>query len=367
MHLQRLKIKGGWKVEIEHGGRSVSRLWIVDRSMRIGHKTVRVGGIAGVGTDPAHRNKGLASQVLNQAIELMGEKGYDLSFLFGIQDFYPRFGFATCMAERRFSMDTRAAERVQKGPAMRPLGKGAAAKRALEQIRRMHNRLNRARTGAVVRGASWDGFPMAAGFGVEPKVFVWENAKGKVGAYAVLDDRTDRCRAAEVGAESAEGQAAAIRLLARRAVALRRERIQVCMPADSEFALYCRSLGAADETRYERNAGPMARIINLKSTLAKLEPVWRERWPKGPGLKLQTDLGSVRLVRQGGGIRVDEGGSAKGGARMGQAALVQALLGYRSTDDLARSGEIAASRQAQRALASLFPLQEAHMSWPDRF
>lgn len=366
MELSRKKLASGWKVELVHDQRSVARLWIVDRIMRVGDQRVRVGGIAGVGTDRAYRKRGLASQVLGNALELMRDEGYDLSFLFGIQDFYHRFGFATCMAERRFSLDTRDAERVKGAPSMRLFRPGAKGGSEIRQIRQMYNRLNRVRTASIVRERGWNCFPMASGFGVDPKVYVWDQGAGRIGAYAVCDARADRCRAAEVGAESSAGMAAIIRLLARRAVSLRRERIQVCMPIDSEFAIHCRGLGLVDETRYERNAGPMARIINLQSTMTKLQPLWAQRWQRGERLDLQTDIGKLRLERKKNGVVCSEAGSGRG-ARAGQDGLVQALLGYRSVEDLKRAGALKANRAQEDMLSQLFPLQESHMSWPDRF
>jgi hypothetical protein len=50
MKLNEVKGDHGWKVEIVKDDQSISRLWIVDRQMRIGRCPVYTGGIAGVGT-----------------------------------------------------------------------------------------------------------------------------------------------------------------------------------------------------------------------------------------------------------------------------------------------------------------------------
>ena len=110
MKLEKTRKREGWKIEITDGDRSVSRLWISDLQMHIGRCPVRTGGIGGVGTDPEYRRRGLARRLLEAALELMEEEGFDASFLFGIQDFYHRFGFVTCMAEPRIHLDTRALE-----------------------------------------------------------------------------------------------------------------------------------------------------------------------------------------------------------------------------------------------------------------
>ena len=76
---------GDWrKVEILLEGTSVSRLWIVDRDMRIGAAVLKTAEIAGVVTDREHRKRGLALRVLKRSIQLMQDGQYDASLLYGI-------------------------------------------------------------------------------------------------------------------------------------------------------------------------------------------------------------------------------------------------------------------------------------------
>jgi hypothetical protein len=42
-------------------------------------------------------------------------------------------------------------------------------------------------------------------------------------------------------------------------------------------------------------------------------------------------------------------------------------LGYQTVDDLQIQGQLKAGKEARAIMARLFPLQTAHMSWPDRF
>ena len=47
-----------WKLALQVGDDgNASRLWVVEKTMRIGEATVRFGGIAGVGTRREHRRK----------------------------------------------------------------------------------------------------------------------------------------------------------------------------------------------------------------------------------------------------------------------------------------------------------------------
>src|SRR5690349_7782849 len=83
------------RVALQIGERGISRLWLVPFSLHIGQAVVRMDGIGGVGTDEEYRNRGYSRRVLEAAIAHMEQGDTALSMLYGIRDFYPKFGFAT--------------------------------------------------------------------------------------------------------------------------------------------------------------------------------------------------------------------------------------------------------------------------------
>lgn len=362
MELQEKREEGGWKVELVREGRSISRLWIVDVQMRIGGSVVKVGGIAGVGTDRQYRNQGLASRVLEASLALMLREGYEVSMLFGIQDFYHRFGFATCIPEHNLRLDTRDAERAPKQLRLRPYRKTDRA-----AIARLYNRQNEGRTGSVVRDPrTWKGIEMSSGFGVDAGIQVAVDGADRVQGYVVYDAVPGRCRAAEVGGESEKVFDTLLWFLARRAVVLRREEISLSLPPDHPFAHHCRPLGCKVDTQYPRNAGPMGRIINLQRCMEKMLPELGRRWQGVQSLGIKTDLGACVLEAQRGGVRLGQV-SFRNGMRLGQEALMQLLMGYCAPGDLLAAGRLQAPRHCHALLERLFPRTQAHMWWPDRF
>src|SRR5438552_3695858 len=86
---------GSTRLELNLDGRAASRLWIIPFTLRIGAAEVRMDGIGGVGTEPEYQKRGLARQLLDDAIERMGAGDAALAMLYGIPDFYHRFAFAT--------------------------------------------------------------------------------------------------------------------------------------------------------------------------------------------------------------------------------------------------------------------------------
>src|SRR5436190_18336966 len=81
----------GTRVDLRIDGRSVSRLWVVTITLQIGQATVRMDGIAGVGTETEYRRRGYSRRVMEATVERMRAGDAALSMLYGISDFYPKF------------------------------------------------------------------------------------------------------------------------------------------------------------------------------------------------------------------------------------------------------------------------------------
>ncbi|MFH1568265.1 MAG: GNAT family N-acetyltransferase, partial [Gemmatimonadota bacterium] len=327
---------------------------------------LRVGGIGGVGTEEEYRRRGLARQVLERCVELMTREGYDASFLFGIQDFYHRFGFATCMAEQELVIDTVAARRAEKRLRVRPMRRND-----LPSLVRIYNRDNAERTASCVRPRSWGGFTRGTWWGVAawPRLAV-DRADRPVG-YVTCDAVPERCKVAEVGGRGDDAHHTLLHLLSRRARSLGVEQIQISAPPDHAFALFCRGFGCRTHSLCPRNGGPMGRIIHLRPFLTRLAPVLASRWASEEReLVLATDLGTCALVRDRGrsGVQV-AARHARGALRVSlpQDALMQLACGYRSAAACWESGQLAGSAAARHLAAQLFPVHEGHMWWSDRF
>src|SRR3954453_6375447 len=86
---------GSTRVDLMHADRSISWLWIVPLTIRIGKAVVRMDGIGGVNTLEEYRHRGYSRRVLEAAVERMRQGDAALSMLYGISNFYPKFGYAT--------------------------------------------------------------------------------------------------------------------------------------------------------------------------------------------------------------------------------------------------------------------------------
>jgi predicted acetyltransferase len=361
-------VSPGWKIELLDAGKSVSRLWIVDRSMRIGGSIVKLGGISSVETELPYRGKGFAGQAMDAALKLMEREGYEASVLHGIPDFYHRFGYAPCMPEYGIRIATLNAER-----APGPLALRSFQESDLPAIARIYNGENAWRTGTAVRDAeTWKGFPRSVGWFSRPGVRVTVDNRDRVTGYVVFDEDPARCRASEAGGMGGDVLGSILRFLAQRAVELRKEEVHLAMPPDHPLALYARKFGCEADIRYPRNGEFMGRIIRFLPFMERLaEGLGRESehpLPDGEAA-LSTEYGACILTFKDGQGALGEPLSqvAEGSARFGQGAFFQMAMGYRTARDLSAAGELAATSAQLDLLGAWFPLKNATLYWADRF
>jgi Acetyltransferase (GNAT) domain len=90
---------GESEVILRLDGKKVSRTVIIPMLMRIGEAVVRMDGIGGVETEEEYRNRGYMRRVMDTCLEIMKSGDGAISTLFGIEDFYPKFGYATAGPE----------------------------------------------------------------------------------------------------------------------------------------------------------------------------------------------------------------------------------------------------------------------------
>ncbi len=145
---------GNSKVSLELDGVIVSWTLVVPMTIRIGTATVRMDGIGGVETLEDHRNLGYSRRVLDAALACMQAGDAPLTTLYGIPDYYPRWGYATIGPEGgiRLSRLDRDHE-LQPGLAVR-----AARLTDVSRIKTLYADATRDAIGALVRPdgiASW--------------------------------------------------------------------------------------------------------------------------------------------------------------------------------------------------------------------
>lgn len=355
-----------WKVALQVGDDdNASRLWIVEKTMRIGSAKVRFGGIAGVGTKKEHRMKGYASVVLDASTELMQDRGYDMGMLFGIRNFYHRFGYGVAFPIPRLFMKTESLLRAKSTLKVRAMKKADGA-----AVQKLYNRLNVTRTATVVRPKGWTYFELSEGFQKPGRAFVVEDDRGKVKGYATWRVWDGQFLVAEVGGTEATVFAALAKALGQRAKRAEMDEVIFDLPADHPFIDFCAPYGCERRIVHPLNAEAMGRIIHLRPLIEKLVPEFSKRldsanWVGIEVLHLETDIGSVGLRVKGKQIQVVGQGNVK--VKIPQLILTQLVMGYRSVDDIIFEEGVQIPKKTLPLLRVLFPKVDGYMWWSDRF
>jgi hypothetical protein len=333
--------------------------------MRIGDVPVRTGGIGAVETQRTHRRKGYARKVLEDSGAFMAEDGFDVSLLFGISDFYPKFGYAVCMADCSLSLRTAHAERAS---AHFPFAPAEESDR--QSVLGLYESTNSSRTGSLVRREDrWKGPMWAPGWADGPRCFAAKDAKGALEAYVILADDDERTRAIEFAARSREGYEAVVRFLADDAVAKRAGRVSVLCPCDHPFIDVASRFGMRLELERHHCGGAMGKIVNQRRLFEKLLPLFSRRLGSsglGGGkfaVSVSTELGRTTIGFDGQVASLDESASAES-CEIGAGGLMQMVMGY---CDAVAAGARFGGEVALEAVGALFPRQEAHMWHPDHF
>jgi len=350
-------------------GQSVSHLVVRDTAIWLLGVQVRTGGIGGVGTPREHRRKGYSRRLMEDTLGYMRGLGQDVSMLFGIPDFYDKFGYAPCLPEHLIRVATRDAERTaRQTPEYR-----ARPVRPDDHpsMVRLYNRDNRARPGALVRSEdAWRGFRMGSSYHVPASALLLEDADGEPVAYAAFDESTTEVNVIEVTAADPRFFPCVLREMSAMAVDLRCGHIQLHAPPDHPFALFVRRCGCRVQTDYARMSGGMMRILNQDALFGKLEPALAERigHSRFAGsrveLRIETDLGAS-VLRLG----TDAPGSVPVEARMTlpQHALMQLMVGYRHAADVLTEAQVESRGEVEGLLDVLFGGRSPYVWRADRF
>lgn len=327
----------------------VSWLWVIDHAMRFGSETVRMAGIGGVGTEREQRMKGYMRRLFEDTVTYMIDQGYDVSMLFGIPDFYTKFGYAVCLPGHEHLVATRDAElaAADAGPyTVRPFAAEDTAAAAT-----LYNQNNAQWTCSLVRDPATFQFDKGSWWDREPECIRIDSSDGWGWGYAILDKSRREVNVVEVESTADRLFATLLNELARRAVERRCGNIKIFAPPGHPFAEYLKRFGCESKTEYDRTGGGMMRILNLESLITKIRPELSRRVSSTntvAAVRVETDIGSAVLDAGG-------AGTEQAWIKLSQDRFIQLLVGHRSARDVINDPAVQAGSNAGTVLDTLFP------------
>lgn len=371
-------------------GRIVTHWGVWDYQMRIGSAAVRVAGVGVVATDDAFRRRGLMAQTGAAAMAAAREQGYDLSLLFGIDDFYHRFGYVRAWSSRTMTVETKDLPQGKTGvPLPRRSRPRVPRLQPFEMIRNnnrdaLYNHYAHGLTGTAIRPTyhsrvgwmHWEGYE-------------WPSAGMKLAGYVMV--APDRNQADRLLCLDAAGDAQEI-LQALGLLAQQRDFRQVRFLHEhprSDLAHLMRRGNCREEITHRVNGGAMVCTINLASCLEKMCPELSRRVAASPLAKwkghLLLDAGGQRAVVEitngkvsvpsaGTRLRTTRGRSGRNlhalrpaHAIVGGEHLVQLLIGTDEPSEIIDAAGMKTRGQGRELAQVLFPAQGPTQSGWDYF
>jgi ribosomal protein S18 acetylase RimI-like enzyme len=346
-------------------GQLVTHFGVWDYQMRIGTARVRTGGIGAVATHGDFRKRGLMDRTARACVAAMRELGYDFSMLFGIDNFYHRFGYTRAWIESDYHL--RVGD-LPKQPPTRPLRKFRLRPRA--DLAELFNRCHAGVTGTAVRPTytrRWYGSGVKNDQG-----FLWLGAGRKPAGYVIVRDRGAHLDVSEAVGDP-EQVLRAVGALARRFGV---EEVHFNMlPYTTPLARRLRAGTCALACRFQRCGGAMLRLINLPQALRKMSGELTRRLRASPlagwrGQLVVSDAeDAVVLAVSGGRVAVlpyvPRGRPTYG--IYGGDEMAQLLLGTTDPFEIAAGHQTRITGDARRLLPFLFPDQHPLLHLADRY
>jgi len=340
-------------------GRVVTHWGVWGYSMRIGSALVKAGGIGAVATDADCRKQGLMARTAAASIEAMREAGYDFSLLFGIDDFYYRFGYTRSWSDTAYIVKTSDLPKEKPSVRVRKF-----ATRHREDIARIYTREHAGMTGTAVRPTY-----LAQASPGHHQGYLWTDARGRTAGYVLAAPAGAFFDCVETGGDLEQ----ALRVVARlaRKAGLAEVRF-LTFPYASPMARWLRSWNCRAETIHRRRGGGMVRTINLPAALGKMAGELSQRLRASAmadwrGTLLVADAREKAVLAIGRGkVRLVPAGQSRHTLRGGN-EIAQLLIGSTDPGEIIEGAAIRTTGDARKLAAALFPNQHPQLCTWDRY
>lgn len=254
----------------------VSELELVPFRCRVGEAVAYAEGFAGVSTRPEHRGKGYIRVLFRRAMAGIGTRS-NLSFLYGIEGLYGKFGFVSSLPESSMQIW------IRRLPAAPEPGHRARSvrrdhpdrERELGHVVSLYNEIHSRRPWTHVRdGSTVAKLAEESSWRPAPETVLVYRGDAPV-AYALYPGRTyGQTRrefvVAEAGATDAAAARALLYELGRRCIEAHLSEMTIQEPEDGAVGTVARALGCTAKRATTPDGGGMAAILDRAGLIAEL-------------------------------------------------------------------------------------------------
>jgi predicted acetyltransferase len=345
-------------------GEVAAALRVNTETIRLGEARLKMGGFGWVTTAARFRHMGVCRSLMVDTLHYMRAHGYHVSMLFGIPNFYHRFGFATTLANHCIRVEVAEAATALIGP-----GKARAAKPGdLGGVQKIHAANDGDVACSIIRSTAhmtnrWDRLK---------SMRVLTNENGKLVGYLLPRAAGDHLAVDEVGVtDEASCQAVLIecaRLAKEEAVGS----IHFMVPPPHPFARFLLQFRSSHEMQILRDEGGMMAFVNTGEALEHMIPEWESLLASSGARGYRTEF-TLLIDRVAYRVRANRGAMdvatavGKNKLSLSAADFMHMLTGYRYVEDILAKTRRMLTPEAHELILALFPKRSPYV-WPyDRF
>ncbi|NUM55926.1 MAG: GNAT family N-acetyltransferase [Candidatus Hydrogenedentes bacterium] len=344
-------------------GEVLGALHLTTDTVRIGEARLKMGGLGWVATSERHRKRGIGRKLIEETMAYMREHGYHVSMLFGIPNFYHRFGYVSALVDYTILMDTSEARTFEN-----PFKAHLATPGEIPLIQKMHSANDSNSVCSMVRTAAH----LHNKWGRWNKWRLLKDDQGKAVAYLYAIVERGMLYVTEAGVSEPGVCAAVVREAARIAHAEEIAHIRFCVPPAHPLARFLSQFNSTHEARIDHDAGGMMAFINVAETLESMVPEWDSLLSKSVARELRTEFTLV-LAKSAYRVRANRGaidvsttpGACKIGLKNGD--LMHLVTGYRHPGDVLDERRCIMTADARTLFHTIFPKRNPYVWRFDRF
>ena len=338
-------------------GKVVAFLRVVPRDIYVGRALLRVGGIGGVCTDPSARKKGYASTLMNDATEFMRRDGYDFALLYGIPNFYHKFGYEVVMSRYFLTIP-----QSDIPDPTAPTARASVTKKDLPALLRLYNAQARFRDGNVLRKKMW----------LRKNSFKITGPRGRIDAYATWSSQDGSLIVLDAAARDAEAGRVLLSAVKRVAWTHGIDHVNVRFPFGYPLTDAVRPLNCTLTRVNTFRKGCMGRVLNLETLARRMRPEWHrlislsEVLNQSGGLAVQIGDEVLTISFSKGRVTTSVG-RGRASSKMPQEKFSQLLFGYAPAAEVARADGVRILPRDLRLFEILFPERTSFLFPTDEF
>jgi predicted N-acetyltransferase YhbS len=344
-------------------GTLAAALRITTGAIRIGEARFRLGGLGWLTTSPRHRHKGIGRALLADTLAYLRDQNYHVSMLFGVPNFYRRFGFETVLGEYAWEIPVEAVSRPRMQHRIR-----AGKPGDIGAVIRLHEQNDGAIACSWIRSAAHITHRWEQWKGLQ----VLTDDQGRVRGYFVPARAENPPSVLEAGSAGADVCASILHVCAQQAREHFSSRLRFLGPPECGFARTAAQVVGHETLRTVRQPGGMMSFVNLSEALESAIPEWESRifgtplHPADEELTLVVARRPYRIHAHRGAIDVLPG-SGKNKVSLGEGALLKLLTGSVAPDTILDDARRMLTPEARALFCTLFPPRSPYV-WPlDRF